>query len=220
MHWQVWVSVLAYAAINLAFLFAIGTAMGSDDSSGGRQAAGCLFHMFGGTILNGILMGFLVTFLLPIMLGGSSFLPFDAAMSLALPVVKVGVMAVIAVTVLCFVPLVGSFIAQSPGIQAFMEGAIIFRVLSGYTINEVLSQANVTGDIYPGLLSSIGYIIISTILIYGILFGLSFLSTILKNDYIEEIMPVVIGPALGVLGGIIPLFMYSSYVRLSVQSLL
>lgn len=56
---------------------------------------------------------------------------------------------------------------------------------------------------------------------YGsVMFGLALLSVPLEDTAVGELMPIVIGPVLGVLGGIIPLFMYSFYVRLSIMQLI
>lgn len=51
------------------------------------------------------------------------------------------------------IPLIGRFIADSPGIQAFLEGVIIFRLLSEYAIDQVLTTANVHQvNVYSGFL--------------------------------------------------------------------
>jgi hypothetical protein len=218
-HWQVWVAVLIYLLINLSFLFIIAMVVGQKES-GGRMATGCLFQMFGGTILHGALMGFLVAFLLPLMLGGNSTLPLSYFPSLLWPLFKVGLIAIIAVTLLCFIPLIGHFISESPGVQAFLEGVIIFRLISSSTVEEVLSITHISGNIYPGFLTSLGFLIISGISVYAIVFIISLLSTYFEGTTTGELLPIVIGPAFGVIGGIIPLFMYSSYVHLSIKHLM
>ncbi|MFI5366126.1 MAG: hypothetical protein ACHQ4J_10925 [Candidatus Binatia bacterium] len=65
LHWQVWLAIFLYVAVSFVFLLAVASVAGEDER-GGRMAAGCLFHMIGGTVLNGVLMGILVAFLLPI----------------------------------------------------------------------------------------------------------------------------------------------------------
>jgi hypothetical protein len=44
-HWQVWVALVIYAALQVAWLIGIGMMMGNSDS-GGRMLTGCLNHIF------------------------------------------------------------------------------------------------------------------------------------------------------------------------------
>lgn len=87
-------------------------------------------------------------------------------------------------------------------------------------IDQILSGANVQGSVYPGFWASIGFLIIAGVLVRAIMFGLALFSTRLEFTPIGELIPIVIGPGLSVLGGIILLFMYSSYVRLSIIHLI
>ena len=218
-HWQVWVAVVLYMAINFAFLMIVAKMVGEDES-GGRMVTGCLFHMIGGTVLHGILMGLMLAFLLPILLGGPSAAPISAIIASLWPIIKIGIIAIVAVTILSIIPLIGGFIAHSPGIQAFLEGMIILRLLSGYAIDKILTEANVQGSVYPGFWASIEFLVIAGVLVRLVMLGLALLSVPLEDTAVGELMPIVIGPVLGILGGIIPLFMYSSYVRLSIMQLI
>lgn len=216
-HWQVWVAAVLYMVINFAFLMIVAKIAGEDES-GGRMATGCLFQIIGSTVLHGILMGLLVAFLLPILLGGASAAPISGIIALLWPIIKIGFIAIVAVTILSI--LLGGFISISPGTQAFLEGVIIFRLLSQYSIDRILTEANVHGSVYPGFWASIGFLVIAVILVRVVMFSLILLCIPLQNTALEELIPTVIGPVLGILGGIIPLFMYSSYVRLSIMKLL
>lgn len=220
-HWQVWVAVILYVAVNFVFLMIVAIAtIAKEDESSRRMAMGCLFRMIGGTVLHGLLMGLMVAFLLPILLGGPSTTPVSAIIALLWPIIKAGVIAVVAVTILTFIPLIGGFIANSPGIQAFLEGVIILRVLSGYAIDQILTEAHVQGIVYPGFWESIGFLVIAGVLVRVVTFGVALLSVPLKDTTGEELMTMTVGPVLGVLGGIIPLFMYSSYIWLSIMQLI
>lgn len=218
-HWQVWVAVILYMAVNFGFLMIVSTVVGEAES-GGRMATGCLFHMIGGTVLHGILMGLMVAFLLPILLGGSSAAPISGIIAQLWSIIKIGIIAVIAVIILSIMPIIGAFIADSPGIQAFLEGAIIFRLLSGYATEEILRVVNVQISVYPGFWASIGFLVIAGVLVRVIIFGVALLSVPLEGTALGELVPAVIVPVIGVLGGIVPLFMYGSYVRLSVMQLI
>jgi hypothetical protein len=57
-------------AVYFGFLMIVAKVAGEDEFRG-RMATGCLF-MIGGTVLHGILMGLMVAFLLPILLGAPS----------------------------------------------------------------------------------------------------------------------------------------------------
>ena len=207
-------------AINLAFLMTVAVVgVGNEYESGGRMAAGCLVRMIGGTVLHGLLMGSMIAFLLPILLGGTSAAPISAIIPLFWPIIKAGVIAVVAVTVLTFIPLIGGLVANSPGMQAFLEGAIIFRLFSGHTIDEILTEANLQGPVYPGLWQSVGFLVIAALLVRLVVFGVALPSVPFEGTTKGEVITIVVGPVLGVLGGIIPLFMYSSYVRLSIMQL-
>jgi len=214
--WQVWVACLIYVLAELGFLSLL---MGSakDDSAplGRKQGSGCLFYMLGGNLLHGVLMGLLVVFLLPIMLGGSSFMPLSTAGDLAFQAIKAGIVAVLAVTLLCFIPILGRFISKSQGLQAFIEGVIIFRLLSGKYDDDIVDAA-ASGIVYPGLLTSLFYLLISTLMVYAILLGFNLLAALMRSKKFSRFVGEVVGPALGVLGGIIPLFMYSAFVSLAV----
>jgi hypothetical protein len=218
-NWQVWVTAVVYMAVNFAFLMIV-TKLAGEDESGGRMAAGCLFHMIGGTVLHGILMGLMISFLLPILLGAKSVAPLSAIISMLWPIMKVGLIAIIGVTVLCFIPLIGGPIANSPGIQAFMEGVIIFRLISGDMIDYVLNKANVQGSVYPGFWESIGFLVIAGVFVRAVMFGLALLSMPLEDTEVGALIPVVVGPVFGILGGIIPVLMYSSYTRLAIVQLI
>ena len=76
LHWQVWVALIFYVALNFAWLFIIGLLM-DESESGGRMAADCLTHLIGGSIYQAILLGLLVFLLMPITLGGNQFMPFS-----------------------------------------------------------------------------------------------------------------------------------------------
>jgi len=217
-HWQVWVAAILYMAVNFAFLMILATVVGESES-GGRMATGCLLHMIGGTVLHGILMGLMVSFLLPILLGGSSVTPISQIIAQLWAIIKIGVIAVVAVIILSIVPIIGAFIANSPGIQAFLEGIIILRLLLAPVIEEILNVVNAQVSIYPGFWASIGFLIIAGVLVRIIMLGLALISVHFEGTAVGELMPMVIAPVLGVLGGIIPLFMYSSYILLSLVQL-
>ena len=217
-HWQVWGTFVLYMIVSFAFLMILVKVVG-EGKSVGRFAIGCLFRMIMGPVLHGILMSLTIAFLLPILLGASSATPVSAIIASMWWTIIIGVFAIVVVTMLTVIPVIGGFIADSPGIQAFMEGVIIFRFLSVDAIDQIMTEANVQGSVYPGFWVSIGYLIIAAVLVRAIMAGLVLLSVRLKDTALGELMPIVVAPVLGVIGGIISLAMYSSYVRLSIMQL-
>ena len=177
-------------------------------------------YMIGGIVLEGILMAFTIAFLLPILLGGLSVTPISEVIPLWWPIVKAGAIAMLAVTVLSLIPIIGGLIAHSPAIETFVEGVIIFRFFSEYSVNQMLIEANARGSVYPGFWACIGFIIITTVIVYLIIFGLALLSMPFEGTVIGEFFLIIGGRVFCVLGGMIPLFMYSSYTRLALMQLI
>jgi len=217
-HWQVWVAVILYIAVNIGFLMIVAKVSGEDESSR-RIATGCFFYYIGGAVLHGILMSLMVAFLLPILLGSPSAAPISVIIVSLWPIIKSGLIAIVAVTILIIIPIVGSFIARSPGIQVFLEGIIIFRLLSGYAIEQILIEANVQGNVYPGFWAFIGFLVIAGVL-YIVMLNLALLFIPVEDTSIRRLILIVFGPMFGIFGGIITMFMYISYVLLSIMQLI
>ena len=202
-------AVVLYLAVNFAFLMIFAKVYEKN------EGAGCLFQTIGGTVLHGILMSLMIAFLIPILLGGTSATPISGIVAAILPIIIIGVVAIVIVAILSLFP----FISHSPGIQAFLEGVIIFRLMTKYGIEQLMANTNVQVT-YPGIWASIGFLIIAGILVRLIMFGFSLISASLEYTTIGELMPEVIGPVLGILGAFIPLFMYASYVGSSISQTL
>jgi len=219
-HWQVWVAIGIYIIADLAFLMIFGGILNSRYGANSKvMVAGCLSQFVGGLVLQGVLMALLVLFLLPILLGGESTMPADKLLKFIWPLAKIGVVTIVIVTLLCFIPIAGQLLAQSPGIQGFLEGVIIFRILSNQIIAETLSQNGISSvSVYPGFWASVGFLLMAGILVRLVMFLVALTFGQLENENIREWTTITVGPALGLLGGIIPLFMYCSYVSNSVMN--
>ena len=192
----------------------------ADKITGYLGFTGSLFYIIGGTVLHGILMSVIIAFLLPILLGGTSATPITGIIALLWPIIKTGIIAIIIITILTFIPLIGRFVANSPDIQVFLVGVISFRLLAGYPIKQILSKANIHGNVYPGFWASIGFLIIAIILTRLIMLAFVLVYARFEGTAIGDLMEMVLGYVFGVLAGVIPVLMYSSYVRLSIQKLI
>lgn len=223
-RWQVWMALFLHLAVSFGYLLIVARRIGKSEAAG-MMPSFPFCYMIGGIVLQGVLIGLLVTFLLPILLGGSSVTPLSAIASLLWPIIKAGLAAIAVVIGLSLVPLIGRLVADSMGIQVFLEAAIIFRIFSAYDVHQILAEADVTGSVYPGFWACIGFLVI-----VGSLVRLAAIASALPLILLEDtaagellgelLMPLVFGGVLAILGGLIPLFMYSAYVRLSIVELI
>ena len=221
LHWQVWLALVVYILARFGWLMLVGGIMGRSDS-GVRMGAGCLTHMIGGTIFNSLLLGLLVLVLIPIMMGGDSILPFAFFRTLAWPIFKACMYAMVAIILLAIVPIIGSFINGIPGVSDFVQGLIIFRFFSASFIETQLKVADLPTDIYPGLWTTMGYLVIGVVLILGLILGFGMLGIKLrKNQYsFDDSETSIISMAIMPLVGLFPLFMYAKHVSLTIESII
>ena len=219
-HWQVWIALVIYAALQFGWLIGIGMLMEKSESKG-RRLAGCLTHMIGGTVYQSLLLGGFVLFLTPLMLGGDHAMPMGFFASFAWPIVKACFIALVLSFIISILPLVGGLFSNTPGLATFIQGIIIFRVFSSAFIERLLKEADVhVSNLYPGFWSSVGYFAIAAVLVYACFFiFLSLGITITRNRESGEEGPLVFaGMVLTlILGGLLPLFMYANHVTLAIQ---
>jgi hypothetical protein len=217
----VWVAVLFYAVVNLGFLFAVGGIMGSSGAEGKREFAGCLTHVVGAPILQGATIGVVVAFLLPIILGFGGTTSVSLLAANLKGIALAGVIGVVVSILVSLVPIIGTFVSQ-PGVQSFIVGLVVFRILSDGAIGVLLERAGrPDAAVYPSLWLTLGYLVIASVLVYGTALALVFVQA--KRDRepetLSETLTVVGGMSLGFLAGLIPLLMYGQYVGLSLRRL-
>lgn len=93
----------------------------------------------------------------------------------------------------------------------------MFRFLVGAELARLTIGLPESVSIYPGFLASLGYLIIAGILVRAALFGGALLPAAAENKglpNLAEMATIAIAPILGILGGLLPLFMYAQHVRL------
>jgi len=115
LNWQVWAAMVAYAAIWFGFMLACGALV--DGGSEARALGGGCLYMIGGLVLQAILTGLLVGWLMPIFFGQARGMPVSDMVSLAWPLAKVSLVAMVLVLVLCILPGIGGIVANAPGMQ-------------------------------------------------------------------------------------------------------
>lgn len=219
-HGSVWLGIFLLVAAQFAFLVITSAIFGGGESEK-QMMAGCLFTSLGAPVFQGFVMSVFVCFYPPLMLGGSGTMPSTVVLSYLWPLAKAGFIAVIALVLLCILPVLGSMIAESPGIQTFLLGVIIFRLVAGPAVAELSQKYSISSSVYPGFWSSIGYLIIAGVLARLVLFGGALISVVakdrLRSEQAEAIV-MALAPSVGVLGGILPLFMYTQHVQLALHA--
>jgi len=220
-HWEIWVSILLYGLIFLSYFFLFGLVLLKNEDRGGVQIAGCLTNMIAGPALQGILVAFMVTAILPILCGGHDFIPFSFLTEYWWEITKVGLWSMLITILLTLIPIVGKFILDIPGTAIFVQGAIVFKILANQVLDEVLNTLNSNANLFPGFWASVGFLILSIVIVYVITIGLILLLTKLNiiNEYAMESMGFVIGNFIGVLPGVLCLCIYTSYIRLTILNI-
>jgi hypothetical protein len=216
-HWEIWVGILIYGTIFLTYFLLFGLALSAGGDNGGVQMAGCLTHLIAGPALQGILVSFLVTAILPILCGGDDFIPLSFLTENWWAITKAGLISIGITLLLSLIPIVGSFISNTPGTSIFVQGVIVFQMLANKVLFEVLDKINPNADIFPGFWTSVGFLILSIVIVYIVSIGLILLLTQLRiiSEHSMESMGFVIGNFIGVLPGILCLCIYCSYIRLT-----
>lgn len=220
----IWVGIILYALATLSFFLTVGTLgkLIERHQTRGQMAPGigCLFSLLGSLLaplFQGALMAVFTAFLMPVMLGGEGATPVSVVAEWLWPIIGAGLIAVVAVIALCFLPLVGHFVARSPGVQAFIEGVIILRLFWGTEIEKLSLRISPSVSVYPGFWASMGYLMIAGVLVhilqYFVAYVLSTSKDTVLRDY-SELVIMTVAPTLGILGGVLPLFMYVQHVRL------
>ncbi len=220
-RWQVWVAVVTFSLLNLGFLLlATWPARGNPDEVERKAGLGRLLEMVGGPLLHGILMSVMIYFLLPTLMGGADLTPALETASLLWHVFLAGAKAVAIVVVLGLIPFLGDFIVDSVGMRAFLTGVLVFRFMIAPTVEPLLAAAEAGSGIYPGLWVSLGFVVIAAVLEKLALLISALILIPFEGRKPGEVLPIVIAPALVFLAGIIPLLMYTSYVRLLLEPFL
>lgn len=209
-HWEVWLALVLYGVATFVWLWLIGRVLGGGES-GKRQVAGCFVHAIGGTLYQGLLQTLLVVWLMPIMLGGDDAIDLSYVPSFIGPLVFAAIISTVVVFFLTIVPLVGSLLENTPGLDTFLQGMIIFRLFSASYLSQVSGDSG--GSVYPGFWHSAGYVLVALVATWTLMLSLSALAhRFSKSEEESEGVLFLLAPSLLKLAGLLPLFMYAGYV--------
>jgi hypothetical protein len=145
-------------------------------------------------------------------------------------VLKSGLVAMLFVLGLSIIPVIGHFVAKTPGVPLFLQGIFVMKPLikqlyAATTGNQLPEEA------FPGFWYCTGYIIIGIVVCYVIFIVAGLLETQIRkrtdpighmiSEYssTSEDTPILalLGLAVGPIFGIFPLLMYGRYVAAFLQ---
>jgi hypothetical protein len=208
---DVWLVLFFYISAHIGLLLLIG-GIGSKNES-----AGCLSYFIIGGIGEAALNSLLIAFLMYYMLGIPEIVSIAIIYKMLWELIKVGVLAAIVTLLITLIPIIGSFIANSPGLINFIQGLIIFRILASDFVSGMLTHYDATGSVYPSLLQLLGFFVIAAVLTWIITFIFALILEQLKMIEEDSILILILAPLISVLSGLIPLFMYARFVSLALR---
>jgi len=222
--WQIWlcsivfVTLLYASRITLMLLFSKSNLNEINNKGFIKYYTSLHISNFIGNLLEGILLSIFIALISPILLGGD-ILTFQIFMNIFGQIIIAGVIAALVFTILSFIPFLNF---ESPAITMFIEGLIIFWFLYGRFINMFLDDADIPNNIYPSIIEIILIIIISLVIGKIISFTSYLVSALLSEKRYGGFVSVIfalLGLMFQLLGGIIPLFIFISYIKLAIEKL-
>lgn len=173
------------------------------------------------TTIDSIALGFMIAWLLPILLGSSSgtissgLLFKRSSDILAYSTIAAAVFVGMEYLLPFFIPVVYRILFVFPVLGVFLPGLIILH----YSVFSSFHDYRVSvSDLSPGILATIAYLIITGVVVRGVGHLLLLLFAVSKDrggtPVDLHLAPKLIVPLLVDLGGIISLFMYAHYMGL------
>jgi hypothetical protein len=210
--WQIWLSVTFYTIFSLFYFWLLSKKGVNNDIKRKSNIKGFIIH--------GILISLLVSYLLPVLLGSDNSIGISYLLNNIFKIILCGIIAALVIILLYKIPFIGPSIANAPGIQIFIEGVIIFRILTVTYINEMFRHTTLKNELYPDFWDGIFFLLVTIILRFIFISLISPLikKILFKNSEIQYFMLIIFAPIYNILSGLIPFFMYCSHVKLSIIS--
>lgn len=213
LDWRILLGMVACALANFGFLMATGKIWSGE--SGPRKLGGCMMMMILGPLVQGFIMSSYIAVYYPVLLGGKEVNSMAAVLGSLWPILVAGGVGVISIMLVSIVPIIGGFVANSPGVSSFLQAVIIFRIFCSSQLEELARQMDISAIVYPGFWGSIGFIIVGAGAVYGTLMAVTLATTAIANkagrrhsDDVTSLLAMGIGPSIG----LIPLFMYADFL--------
>lgn len=230
LDWHILVGMAAVSIASLLYPMIVGLTMG-DGESGARIGTGCFLMIVGGPLIQAVAVSGFILVCLPTIIGGEGFTPAAVIGPLCWPVFKAGLLAMLLVLVLCFIPVVGHFIANTPGVPVFLQGIFMLKPISKKLYYTITDGVKLPDSAFPSFWDCLGYIAIGLALCWGGFIIVALVADQIKkrrdplkhlmDQYRSEPSPsmMILGMFIGPVLGIVPLLMYGRFVGLSIQSL-
>ena len=168
-----------------------------------------------------IALGFMIAWLLPILLGFSWTIPSELLFQQSWNILTCSAIAAtaffgIAYLMPAFIPFVGRIVLMSPALGVFIPGVIILHLVLPLFYKFPSSRHTLL--LSPGILATVAYLIIAAVIVRGVgllIFLFFKVSESRGGTPVDlRLAPKVIVPLLTKVSGIIPLFMYAHYMGL------
>jgi hypothetical protein len=169
---------------------------------------GCLIQILG-VFLQAIGISVVLLLLLPVLLGVSSEISWQAVEPMGFIAIRAGLFAMILVTIVSFFPYIGNLLGSSPGVEAFLLCWLTFRFLAPLYLHAAMGTE--TSNLFPP------WWIVAILIILSFLFShlLTTLVLWLGNRLKARGWVDAVGPSLDILGGILPFLYYARWVALA-----
>lgn len=205
-HGEVLAACAACLGVNfLALLLA------APPSDGGGRAHGLSLRAAAAALASGVSVSLLLSYILPVALVGAAATPLSLLLPKLGPIALVGALAAVVCLGGSLAPVLGRFLAPSPGAQLFVGGLVAFRFLTQDRAQELLPGKGAPYP-YPGLVASLGFIVLAWALARGIAWAAGLVAGGPGGGSGRSRQ---VAPALGLVGGLLALLMYCAYVRLA-----
>jgi hypothetical protein len=218
-NWHILVGMLGMMVLTFLWRLIAGLIFGGAES-GVRAAAGCFMFSLGGIVVQALAVSLFVLICLPSIVLDEGFTPSRVVSFTAAPVLKTGLISLGLLCLLCFLPVVGRLISETPGVPTFLIGIFVFRAMM-----ESLYEYQLSDKAFPDFWLSLAYIGIGLFIAYSATFTLvTVVGNIQKRVNPSGYEPsdlrlsLLIGALVSPVVGIIPLLMYGKYAALFLQS--
>jgi hypothetical protein len=203
--------VLAACAACLGVNF-LALLLAAPPSDGGGRAHGLSLRAAAAALVGGVSVSLLLSYILPVALVGAAATPLSLLLPKLGPIALVGALAAVVCLGGRLAPVLGRFLAPSPGAQLFVGGLVAFRFLTQDRAQELLPGQGAAPYPYPGLIASLGFIVLAWALARGIAWAAGLVAGGPGGGSGRSRQ---VAPALGLVGGLLALLMYCAYVRVA-----
>jgi hypothetical protein len=218
-HWQFWVASLLFSTIFIIIFLFLGLGLSKTMENQKTAVLGCVGGAILPSLLQVVFISMLVVFLLPLFMGGDELTPLTYLSDEWWRIVKAGFFGFVILMLIAFIPVIGEMATNTPGVSIFIIGMVIFHRIAGSSLRYVQEINGTNIDLKPDFWSIIGFIILAWIIVW--LFTLVIIAILTSLNIISaDIMEsgaLFLGPAIGVIPGLLALSVYISYVLLKLK---